>query len=124
MALVVKGVVADSLLMQIAVDICFSLACAGSCMFALAAVLRFAALRARFLDSLSRNAYRIYIIHYPFVVWLQYSLLGQSLPAPVKVLMVFAGTLLLSWPASAAIGGMPAWSYRLTANRKALARAR
>jgi hypothetical protein len=120
MALIVKGIVPDSLPMQVAVDVGFSLACAGSCMFALATVLRFATMRARILDSLSRNAYRIYIIHYPFVVWLQYSLLGHSLPAPIKAVLVFGGTLLLSWPASAAIGGIPGWALRATENRKAL----
>ncbi|HEY7300946.1 MAG TPA: acyltransferase family protein [Xanthobacteraceae bacterium] len=120
MALIVKGITPDSMLMQIAVDVCFSLACAGSCMFALAAAIRFATFRARILDSLSRNAYRIYIIHYPFVVWLQYALLGQALPAPVKALMVFGATLLLSWPASAAIGGIPGWLLRTAGNRKAL----
>jgi len=41
-------------------------------------------------------------VHYVFVVWLQYALLGATLPAAAKGVLVFAGALLLSW--SVAIG--------------------
>jgi hypothetical protein len=33
------------------------------------------------LHSLSTNAYGIYLIHYPFVVWLQFAMLELALPA-------------------------------------------
>jgi hypothetical protein len=36
-------------------------------------------------------------VHYVFVVWLQYALLGVGLFAMVKGALVFSGTLLLSW---------------------------
>ena len=37
------------------------------------------------LDSLSANAYGMYIVHYLFVVWLQFALLNAALPAVGKV---------------------------------------
>lgn len=48
-------------------------------------------------DSLSKNAYGIYIVHYVFVTWLQYVLLGSSLVPGVKGTVVFLVTLVLSW---------------------------
>ena len=36
------------------------------------------------LHGLSENAYGIYFIHYLFVIWLQYLLLGAALPAVAK----------------------------------------
>ena len=34
--------------------------------------------RRRWLDSLSANAYGMYLVHYPFVVWMQYALLDAA----------------------------------------------
>jgi len=122
-ALILKGGAPESLPMQIVCDFCFPLACAGTCMFALAAVLQFATRYVWVLHSLSQNAYRMYLIHYPFPFWLQYALLGHSLPAYVKGMLAFGGTLLLSWKASGAIGFIPVRLYRGAAAQKALARA-
>ena len=47
--------------------------------------------------SLSANAYGMYLIHYVFVTWLQFALLGCSLPVIFKFAIVFAVTLALSW---------------------------
>jgi surface polysaccharide O-acyltransferase-like enzyme len=121
-ALTTQGIAANSLLVQIVQDVAFSLACAGSCMFALALVLRFATGRSRVLDDLSANAFGMYMIHYPFVVWLQYALLDFALPAIFKFTLVFAGTLSLSWPASSMIRRFAlAYGTRRT-GRKALAK--
>src|SRR5262249_5049236 len=90
-----------------AANLGFTPACAGGGMFVLAAVLRFVAVRSRILDSLSENAYGMYLIHYLFVVWLQYSLLNVAMPAILKLAFVFIGTLLLSWGATAAIRSVP-----------------
>jgi len=57
--------------------------------------------RHRLLDGLSANAYGIYLVHYVFVVWLQYALIGTALSAYVKVCVVFAAALALSWLTSA-----------------------
>ena len=65
---------------------------------------RFVAERARIFDSLSTNAYSMYLLHYVFVVWLQYALLPFGLLAIGKAAIVFGGTLALSWAAAVAFG--------------------
>ena len=51
----------------------------------------------RVLGSLSANAYGIYLVHYVFVLWLQYAVLGAGLNAFGKVGLVFTAALALSW---------------------------
>lgn len=48
-------------------------------------------------DSLSEHAYLIYLLHYPFVIWLQYWLLNASAPTFVKFLATFAASVAGSW---------------------------
>jgi peptidoglycan/LPS O-acetylase OafA/YrhL len=48
-------------------------------------------------QSLSANAYGIYLVHYIFVLWCQYLLLGVGLPAVVKFLIVFIVSVGASW---------------------------
>ncbi len=48
-------------------------------------------------SSLSANAYGIYLIHYVFVTWLQFALLNNTIPLIFKFLIVFFGSLMLSW---------------------------
>ena len=48
-------------------------------------------------DSLSNNAYGIYVVHYGFVTWLQFALMTTNLPVVVKFVFVFLGALALSW---------------------------
>jgi hypothetical protein len=86
----------------------FTVACAALVFGAIAIFLRFATRRAGILDSLAANAYGIYIVHYVFVTWLQYALLGTDLPATAKATLAFAGTLMLSWGVIAAIRRIPA----------------
>jgi hypothetical protein len=40
-------------------------------------------------------------------VWLQFAMLGLALPAVIKALVVFSGTLAASWGLSASIRRMP-----------------
>ena len=49
------------------------------------------------MNSLSRSAYVMYLVHYVFITWTQRIMLGQPLHAGVKFLFVFLGTTLLSW---------------------------
>jgi surface polysaccharide O-acyltransferase-like enzyme len=70
--------------------------------------LRFVKGRVGIFDSLSENSYGIYVVHYVFVTWLQYLLLGSALAPSVKGMVVFAGTLILSWGTVAAIRRIPA----------------
>jgi acyltransferase-like protein len=86
----------------------FVLCCGSGCMCALALFLRFANRRIPMLELLNDNAYGMYLIHYVFVIWLQYMLLGAAIFAVVKGVTVFAGTVVLSWAATAAIRCIPA----------------
>jgi glucan biosynthesis protein C len=71
--------------------------------FALVALfLRFARRRAPLFDSLTANAYGIYLLHYVPLVWLQFALVPTDLPAWAKAALVLAGTLGASWGAVAA----------------------
>ena len=45
---------------------------------------------------LSANAYGLYLVHYVFIVWLQYALVAAPLFAIVKAAVVFGGALALS----------------------------
>ncbi len=49
------------------------------------------------MNSLTANSYGIYLVHYVFVNWLDYALLGPSLPAGAKFAIAFVGAALLSW---------------------------
>jgi peptidoglycan/LPS O-acetylase OafA/YrhL len=82
-------------------------ACFASCCCALALAMRFARARTRLLDSLQRDAYGIYLLHYLFVAWLQFALLPAGWPAIVKASIVFAGTMAFSWALSSALRRVP-----------------
>jgi peptidoglycan/LPS O-acetylase OafA/YrhL len=101
----------------------FALACAGGGIAVLALALRFATRRSRILDSLSANAYGMYLVHYVFVVWAQYAMLGVALPAIAKAAIVFASALLLSWTTTAALRSIPLGSRLIGNDARALAKA-
>lgn len=92
---------------QIASDLTWVLACATLSFAFLAAFVRFVRKSSRIWDSLSANAYGIYLLHYVFVIWLQYALLTAGLPGVVKGLVVFATAASLSWAATAALRRAP-----------------
>ena len=52
------------------------------------------------MDSLADNAYMIYLIHYIFVVWIQFLLLRIDIPAIAKFATTFTLALLMSWMVS------------------------
>lgn len=89
-------------------DLSFALACFASCFLVLALALRFMPTRRPRLAIFNRNAYGMYLVHYPFVLWLQYALLAAPLPAIAKYLIVFLGSVLLSLGASEALCRVPA----------------
>jgi hypothetical protein len=62
-----------------------------------ASFVRFAKSRLSLLDALRPSAYGIFLVHYIFIIWLQYYVYDFSLPSFVKFAIVFAGTLSLSW---------------------------
>jgi peptidoglycan/LPS O-acetylase OafA/YrhL len=88
-------------------DLSFVVACFASCFGLLAVVLRFAARRLPWFNGLKDHAYGMYLVHYLFVVWLQFAMLSADLPAIIKAAVVFGMTLLLSWGAIAGLGRVP-----------------
>lgn len=102
---------------QIAATVAYPVACASGCLFLLAICLRFSRNHTKVLDSLSANAYAMYLVHYVFVVWLQYALLGSNLFPIVKVAIVLSCTLILSWASSAAINRLVLGTYAVPAKR-------
>jgi len=118
-ALVFEGYVG----LKIVADFGLVLATAANCFGFAAVFIRFAVRRWPVADSLSANAYGIYLIHYVFVTWLQYALLGVPLFAIVKALIVFSATLMLSWGASATISRIPIGARLIGTEPRGLAKA-
>ncbi|MBV9969146.1 MAG: acyltransferase [Xanthobacteraceae bacterium] len=85
-------------------DFGYVLACACGCFFVAGVSLRFASWRSSWLDSLSRSAYGMYLIHYVFVVWLQYALLEAALSAIIKASIVLTLTVVASWGTMILVG--------------------
>ena len=59
------------------------------------------------LDALQPSAYGIFLVHYVFILWLQYALYDYSLPTVVKFAVVFAGTLSMSWGIAVILRKLP-----------------
>ena len=88
--------------MQLLSAILFTVSCASSSMFVISIFVRFAR-KSPLLDRFSDNAYGVYLLHYIFVIWLQWALLPIALPALCKGLAVFAGAIVLSYVLSAGL---------------------
>jgi len=93
---------------EIAGDVTFVISCAASSLALLALFVRFARTPGRVRDSLTKNAYGIYLIHYAFVSWLQLALLKAHMDAMAKGALVFLGALLLGWGTTAGLRRIPA----------------
>jgi peptidoglycan/LPS O-acetylase OafA/YrhL len=70
--------------------------------------LRFADSSWRLLDALQPSAYGVYLLHYIFIIWLQYAVYDYSFPAFVKFAIVLSGTLSLSWGLTVMLRKIPA----------------
>ena len=105
----------------IATDLSFVPACAAGCFFPIALCLRFATGHSRILGYLAANAYGLYLVHYVFVVWLQFALLATPLFAVVKAPIVFSATLFLSLLTIAAVRRIPLGARLIGAAPRAVA---
>lgn len=81
----------------------FVLSCAASSLAFVAVFVRFANKSNRVADSLSANAFGIYLLHYVCVSWLQLALLRAPLPGAVKGTIVIVGAILISWALTAIV---------------------
>jgi surface polysaccharide O-acyltransferase-like enzyme len=102
---------------EILADIFFGVSGATAALGLIAIFLRFARHSSSVAESLSENAYGIYLIHYVFVIWLQYFALDLALPAVGKAVIVFGGALGLSWGASIVLGQMPGSGFLIRTER-------
>jgi surface polysaccharide O-acyltransferase-like enzyme len=97
------------------------LAGAAGCFFLIAVSLRFAARQSRILGALGANAYGLYLLHYVFIVWLQYALLAVPLIAVIKAAIVIGGTLLLTWITTTGIQRIPFGARLIGSTRRPVA---
>jgi peptidoglycan/LPS O-acetylase OafA/YrhL len=59
------------------------------------------------LDAMQPSAYGIYLLHYVFIIWLQYVVYDPAFPAGIKAAIVFVGTLCGSWALTVMLRKMP-----------------
>ena len=59
------------------------------------------------LDRMQGEAYGMFLVHYPIVLWIQYALFDAPLPAIAKAAIAFVLTVPLSWAATAALRQIP-----------------
>jgi hypothetical protein len=83
------------------------LSCVTSCFAFLALFRGVVRTRRSWMDSLARSAYTIYLVHYVFVLWAQFVLLDQPIPAGIKFAATFAFALLFSWTTAQALLRIP-----------------
>ncbi|MGH6716667.1 MAG: acyltransferase family protein [Bradyrhizobium sp.] len=116
-SLTLSGWATSPLVERFASAFAFPIACATGALCLLSISLRLMRMRNGWLDNLSSNAYSIYILHYVFVLWLQYALLSVSLGAIGKATIVFAAALALSWIASAGLTSLAQRHLNLSGKR-------
>jgi hypothetical protein len=86
----------------------FFVAFSAAILFAiLAYFLRFKPSGWSVLDPMQGDAYGMFLVHYPIVLWLQYWLFDYDLPAIVKAAIGFVLTVVLSWALTAALRKLP-----------------
>jgi hypothetical protein len=118
--LAMAGDGSPSLAIQVLQALSFVLCCAASCMFMVGLFLRFANRPLTVLEALKEHAYGMYLTHYVFSIWLQYALLGVAIFAVVKAMVVFTGTVLLSWASVATLRCIPAAARIIGTDRRAV----
>ena len=95
------------LLWNVAYGLAFATFSAAMAFAVPAIFLRFADAGWRLLDALQPSAYGVYLLHYIFIIWLQYAVYDYSLSAGVKFAIVFAGTLAMGWALTVMLRKIP-----------------
>jgi surface polysaccharide O-acyltransferase-like enzyme len=90
-----------------AYGLAFSMYSAAMAFTVLAIYLRSAQFSLSLLDAMRPSAYGIYLVHYIFIIWLQYAVYDYSWPAFTKFAIVFTGTLAGSWALVLALRKIP-----------------
>lgn len=113
-----SNVFSGSVLVELAAHTCYAFASAAICFAVLAIFVRFCNRPVPWCDSLKGNVYAISVLHYTYVLWMQYALLHAKLPAPAKALIVFACAFAMSWASSVAARAMPATAPLIGSSRR------
>ncbi len=79
----------------------------------LAYFLRFKQAGWSILDPMQPDAFGMFLVHYPIVLWLQYWLFDFNIPAIAKALIAFVLTVIFSWAATRALRQIPGARYVL-----------
>jgi glucans biosynthesis protein C len=74
--------------------------CTFSCLAFITIFRKFVTAQKGWWTSLANNAYLIYLIHYIFVIWIQFLLMDYDMPAFLKFVITFVSSLVLSWTVS------------------------
>jgi glucan biosynthesis protein C len=93
---------------QMMLGVAFAASCTGASLGFLGAFRRLVRRPQPIFDNLGANSYGIYIVHYAFVLWIQFALLSASWPAWIKFSVAFIGGLALSWGTSQLARQIPA----------------
>ncbi len=88
----------------------------------LAFFLRFETSGWQLLDPMQADAYGMFLVHYPIVLWLQYWLFDYDLPAIVKAAIAFLLTVALSWALTLALRRIPGATKRVVTVLAVIAR--
>src|SRR6266481_2952828 len=87
--------------------LCFTIFSVAIMFLILAYFLRFKQSGWSMLDPMQADAYGMFLVHYPIVLWLQYWLFDYDLPAIVKAAIAFVLTVALSWALTRALRQIP-----------------
>jgi surface polysaccharide O-acyltransferase-like enzyme len=92
---------------HVAYGLAFAMFSAAMTFTVLAVFLRFARSSLWLLDAMQPSAYGIYLLHFIFLIWLQYIVYDPAFPAFVKFAIVFIGTLSMSWALTVLLRKIP-----------------
>jgi surface polysaccharide O-acyltransferase-like enzyme len=94
-------------LWQAAYGLAFAMFSAAMTFTVPAVFLRFARSPFWLLDAVRPSAYGIYLLHFIFLIWLQYIVYDPAFPVFVKFAIVFTGTLSMSWALTVLLRRIP-----------------
>ena len=92
---------------HIAYSLAFAMFSAAMTFTVPAVFLRFARSSLWLLDAMRPSVYGIYLLHFIFLIWLQYFVYDPPFPAFVKFAIVFVGTLSMSWALTVLLRKIP-----------------
>ena len=92
---------------QSSYGVIYAVACVAISLAILALFLRFGQRERSIFDPIQGEAYGMFLLHYPFCLWIQYALLSAPLPAIAKVAIVFPATLAVSYGLTVMLRRLP-----------------